>query len=109
MKPATASSSAGEALFDHDEDDSLHIGGRGLSIAYQLRGEAILSAGSTRNRMPVWGARDGKEGGTNALSIARMVGGKETFGLASGIVLKPVDIVRILTANGGGWGRPAGV
>ena len=80
-------------------------GGKGLSICYRLRGRALLSAGYSRNRVPVWGLAGGEAGGTNGFAILRGDGGREARAFASGVELEPGDRIEIDTANGGGWGR----
>lgn len=83
-----------------------HKGGRGMETSYRLRGNAILSAGYSRNRQPVWGSNGGQAGGTNGLAIVHPDGSREDHAYASSIRLRPGDEVLIHTANGGGWGRP---
>lgn len=84
----------------------LHSGGRGLELRYGLRAPAVLSAGYSRARQPVWGAAGGEPGGTNGLAVLRGDGAREDYAFASGITLAPGDAVLIRTANGGGWGAP---
>jgi len=84
--------------------DSLHRGGRGLSVSYRPRESAVLSAGFSRNRVPVWGAMQGMQGGTNRLSVIRRDERQEQYAFVSGLVIEPGDEIRIETANGGGWG-----
>ncbi len=86
----------------------LHRGGRGLSVRYRPRGPAILSAGYSRNRVPVWGSNGGDAGGTNALSVTRADGSRESHAFVSGLAVEPGDVIDIDTANGGGWGSRAG-
>lgn len=93
-------------LNETEEGAGLHAGGKGLSLAYRLRSRAVLSAGYSRNREPVWGSAGGRPGGTNGLSVIRADGGREDYAFASGVVLEAGDTVAIHTANGGGWGRP---
>ncbi len=88
------------------EGDGRHRGGRGLSTSYRPRGQAILSAGYSRNRQPVWGLAGGEEGGTNGLSVLRGNGTREDYAFTSGLVIEPGDEILISTANGGGWGEP---
>lgn len=88
------------------EGGGLHRGGRGLSLSYRPRGTSVLSAGYTRNRMPVWGLLGGGDGGRNSLSVVRSNGDRQEFAFASGVVVEPGDEIVISTANGGGW-RPA--
>lgn len=86
------------------EHNGKHKGGAGVSLNYRLRENAILAAGYSRNKVPVWGASGGAEGGRNSLSIRRADGQIEHFAFVSGLQLRPGDEVLIETANGGGWG-----
>lgn len=96
-----------KCLNDTEEGRGLHRGGKGLSVSYWPRGKAILSAGYSRNRHPAWGLADGEDGGINGLSVVRRDGRRESHAFVSGLVVEPGDEIRIETANGGGWGRPA--
>jgi len=82
----------------------LHRGGRGITLCYAPRSSAVLSAGYSRNRVPVWGSSGGSNGTTNSLEVIRKDGGIEPYAFASGIKIEPGDKIRIRTANGGGWG-----
>lgn len=95
-----------KALSDSEARRGRHSGGKGLIVDYRLRAEAVLSAGYSRNRVPVWGLAGGAPGGTNGLSILRASGAREDYAFASDIPLNPVDEIHIRTANGGGWGAP---
>jgi N-methylhydantoinase B/acetone carboxylase, alpha subunit len=86
--------------------NGLHAGGHGLSICYRPRGAALLSAGYSHTRVPVWGAAGGEAGGLNAIRVARSDGTTESFAFASGVRIAPGDALCIDTANGGGWGAP---
>lgn len=92
-------------LSESSEGRGLHVGGRGLSVAYRLRGDAVLSAGYSRNRQPVWGLAGGEPGGRNGIAVRRADGGEEAHAFVSGLALTPGDTVLIETANGGGWGK----
>jgi N-methylhydantoinase B len=87
------------------EGQGRHAGGKGLSVSYRLRGRAMLSAGYSRNRRPVWGSAGGADGGTNGLAVARGGGQREAYAFVSGLVIEPGDEILIGTANGGGWGK----
>lgn len=93
-------------LSDSEAGRGRHKGGRGMETSYRMRGDAVLSAGYSRNRQPVWGSNGGEAGGTNGLAIVHADGSREDHAYASGIRLQPGDEVLIHTANGGGWGRP---
>lgn len=92
-------------LNDSGEGEGRHCGGRGLSVAYRPRGRAVLSAGYSRNRVPVWGLAGGGHGGTNGLSVLRGKGSREDYSFVSGLEITPGDEILIHTANGGGWGK----
>lgn len=89
------------------EGAGLRSGGRGLDVSYQPRGRVVLSAGYSRNRVPVWGSAGGAPGGTNGLAILRRDGRREDHAFVSGAVVEPGDTILVHTANGGGWGRKA--
>ncbi len=95
-------------LSQSDAGAGRHRGGRGLEIGYRLRAPATLSAGYSRNRQPVWGLAGGEAGGTNGLTVIRGDGATEALAFASGVELSPGDEIRIITANGGGWGEREG-
>lgn len=91
-------------LNETEEGKGLHSGGKGLTVSYRPRGKAILSAGYSRNRQPVWGLNGGNPGGTNGLTVFRSDGKREDYAFVSGLVIEPGDEILIRTANGGGWG-----
>lgn len=82
----------------------LYSGGKGMEVSYCLRAPAVLSAGYSRNRQPVWGLNGGDKGGTNGLQVRRADGSREDYAFASGVTVAPGDEIVITTANGGGWG-----
>ncbi|MDN2565410.1 hydantoinase B/oxoprolinase family protein [Aquibium sp. A9E412] len=94
-------------LNETGEGAGRHRGGKGLSVRYRPRGRAVLSAGYSRNRQPVWGLAGGAAGGTNGLSVHRRDGAVERHAFVSGLAVEPGDEIAVDTANGGGWG-PAG-
>jgi N-methylhydantoinase B len=96
-------------LNEADAGGGQHAGGKGLSLNYRPRSQAVVSAGYSHNRIPVWGLEGGDDGGTNGLSIIRAGGTREDHAFASGLIVEPGDEVRITTANGGGWGPRAAV
>jgi len=90
---------------DSDEGKGLHAGGKGLTLSYRPRGKAMLSAGFSRNKKPVWGGAGGENGGTNGLCLIRSNQEKTHIAFASGVEIEPGDEIVITTANGGGWGK----
>jgi len=76
-------------------------GGAGVSLAYQLRGPAVLSTGYSHAVVPTWSTDAGHEGGVNRLNVVRVNGQIEAFSYTSGTPLNYGDKVQIITANGG--------
>ena len=94
------------ALSDEAGGDGLHKGGPGMLIEYAIGGsETSLSAGYTRNKAPVWGSAGGAAGTTNRIEVDHHDGRHESYAFVSGLRLEAGDIVRIITARGGGWGK----
>jgi len=93
------------ALSEAAGGDGLYRGGRGMTAMLSLRGTAVLSAGFSHVRVPVWGLAGGSDGGCNQMHIQRADGRVEAFGAVSGLVLHSGDIVEISTASDGGWGK----
>lgn len=94
-------------LNEGDAGAGLHSGGKGLQTLYRLRAPAVLSAGYSRAKEPVWGLEGGAPGGVNGLCVLHPDGRRDRLTFASGVRLEPGDEVLIETANGGGWGRMA--
>lgn len=92
-------------LNESDAGHGLYSGGKGLSVSYKPRGRTMLAGGYSRNRVPVWGANGGHNGGTNAIAVERKDGSREAYAFISGLVVEPGDEIVISTANGGGWGK----
>ncbi|MVA98409.1 hydantoinase B/oxoprolinase family protein [Nitratireductor sp. CAU 1489] len=92
-------------LRDSGEGKGQHSGGKGMETSYRLRAPAIMSAGYSRARQPVWGANGGADGGVNGLAVRHPDGSREDYTFASGVRLRTGDEVLVGTANGGGWGR----
>ncbi|MEP4753272.1 MAG: hydantoinase B/oxoprolinase family protein [Nitratireductor sp.] len=95
-------------LRDSGEGKGQHAGGRGMETSYRLRAPAIMSAGYSRARQPVWGANGGADGGVNGLGVRHPDGSRQDYTFASGVRLQPGDEVLVGTANGGGWGPAPG-
>ena len=94
-----------KTLNESEEGQGLHRGGKGLSVSYRLRAQALLSVGYSRHRAPVWGVHGGEAGGTNGVTVIRKNGARENHAFASDVVIAPGEKIRLSTANGGGWGR----
>jgi N-methylhydantoinase B len=93
-------------LNDEPGGEGRHWGGKGVVKEFAVRGtETEMSIGYSRHRQRVWGLAGGAPGTTNRVEIERRDGRREMHALVSGLALAKGDVVRIVTAQGGGWGE----
>ncbi|WP_210245204.1 hydantoinase B/oxoprolinase family protein [Martelella alba] len=82
-------------------------GGKGIEVHYRVRKDQnFLSVGYTRSRIPPWGVDGGRDGSTNFVEVVRADGDRSRFSFATNVELNTDDVIRIVTANGGGFGPP---
>jgi len=82
-------------------------GGKGIEVHYRVRGDNnFLSLGYTRSTMPPWGVGGGLDGSLNYVELRRTDGRNERYSFATNVVVNTGDVIRIVTANGGGYGEP---
>lgn len=82
-------------------------GGKGVVLDYQVLGdEALLTASFGRCKYPTWGLAGGQSGSPNHFQVLRTNGAVETYGKTARLRLAMNDIVRLVTATGGGYGDP---
>jgi N-methylhydantoinase B len=83
-------------------------GGKGLVRDYRIRAaKAFLTGTFGRFKFPPWGVAGGLSGTRNRAEL--FVQGRhepETRGKVARFPLKDGDLVRLITATGGGWGQP---
>lgn len=97
----------------HNEDGGFgqFQGGKGNYLEYEICcDEAFFTGSFGRFKYPPWGVDGGHSGSSNYVEILR--GGKhcnppEIHGKPARIPLKKGDVVRMVTATGGGWGDPS--
>ena len=95
------------SLNDEPGGKGRHLGGKGLVKEFAIGGsETALSVGYSRHIQKVWGLAGGGSGTTNRVEIERIGGSREVHALTSGLPLAAGEVVRIVTAQGGGWGTP---
>jgi len=83
-------------------------GGKGIEVHYRVRGDHnFLSLGYTRSRLPPWGQAGGLDGSLNYVELRRTSGEVERYSFATNVEVNTDDVIRIVTANGGGYGDPA--
>lgn len=82
-------------------------GGRGIVMDYRVRADSgYLTMGYTRSKFPPWALDGGHEGSPNYVEVIRKDGGTERYSFVSGLVTHTDDVIRVVTASGGGIGDP---
>lgn len=82
-------------------------GGRGLRLEYRIRtNDGFLTAGYTRSRIKPWALEGGFEGSGNYVEVLKTDGSQEVYSFVSGLPVNTDDVIRIVTASGGGYGDP---
>lgn len=82
-------------------------GGNGQYVDYKIVSDgAHLTAAFLGEKTKTWGMNSGHDGSYNYFMIMRKDGTKERHSLGTNIALEKGDIVRCVTATGGGYGNP---
>jgi N-methylhydantoinase B len=82
-------------------------GGKGVVLEYRVRSNGcFLTAAYSRNKHLPWSSGGGREGSANRIEVIRADGRKENHAVVGGLLLNRGDVIRIITANGGGYGDP---
>jgi N-methylhydantoinase B len=83
-------------------------GGKGIILDYHVRTDnTFLTAAYSRNKHKPWSLSGGGEGSANQIEIIRKDGTREKHAVVTGLLLNTDDVIRVYTANGGGFGDPA--
>ena len=95
------------SLNEESGGEGQFVGGRGLVLEYRIRAQdGFLTAGYTRSRIKPWALEGGREGSGNYVEVIKN-GETERYSFVSGLGLTTDDVVRVVTASGGGFGDPA--
>lgn len=95
------------ALNDDVGGEGEFRGGKGIQLDYRIRSNDYwVTAMYSRNKYVPWPLAGGNEGSPNYIKIIRSNGEEKTYSSVSMLPLKEGDVVRIVTANGGGYGDP---
>ena len=95
-------------LNDEPGGEGKYRGGKGIRLDYRIRGEDFwITAMYSRCKIAPWGLNGGHDGSLNYIQILRADGREERYSSCAVLPLRRGDVVRIVTANGGGFGEPA--
>ena len=82
-------------------------GGRGVVLDYRVTSdEAFLTYAASRTESRPWGLDGGGQGSNNYALILRNDGLVERYGMCTTVRAKKGEVIRLTTANGGGYGAP---
>lgn len=82
-------------------------GGNGQYVDYKIVSDgAHVTAAFLGEKTKTWGMNGGHDGSYNYFMIIRGDGTKERHSLGTNIALQKGDVVRCVTATGGGYGNP---
>lgn len=82
-------------------------GGKGIYLDYRILADNWwLTAQYSRSVYGPWSLEGGAEGSRNYIRVIRKDGQEEVHSSVAGLILNKDDVVRIVTANGGGYGDP---
>ncbi|NRA61642.1 MAG: hydantoinase B/oxoprolinase family protein [Psychrobium sp.] len=95
------------SLNDEDGGAGEFRGGKGITLDYIIRNDnSFLTCAYTRAEVPPWGLHGGEAGTFNRIEVIRSDGSTERHTMSSEVVVNTGDIVRVITANGAGYGNP---
>ncbi|WP_374818676.1 hydantoinase B/oxoprolinase family protein [Brucella grignonensis] len=95
-------------LNDDQGGEGEYRGGRGIKAEYLLRSkDPFLTICYRRSKNPPWALEGGNQGTPNYVEILGEDGSIEKVSVLTNRKLKQNDVIRIVTGNGGGYGKPA--
>ena len=90
-----------------DGGEGQYRGGKGIRMDYRIRAEqGFVTCFFSRSKFPAWGLAGGNDGSSNYIEVHRASGNIERHANVTQLKLYHDDVVRIVTANGGGYGDP---
>ena len=95
------------ALNDEPGGEGEYRGGKGIVLDYRVRSNGcFFTCAYTRNKHKPWPLEGGREGSPNYVEVIRADGTVEEYAVVTALDVNEGDVIRIHTANGGGYGDP---
>ncbi|MEO1658802.1 MAG: hydantoinase B/oxoprolinase family protein [Pseudomonadota bacterium] len=95
------------ALSEAPGGEGRYRGGKGIELDYRiLNDDWWITMAYVRSETGPWGLEGGLEGSTNFIVIDRSSGEQTRYTSCTAIPLYKDDVVKVYTANGGGFGSP---
>jgi N-methylhydantoinase B len=94
-------------LNDEAGGEGEHRGGNGIVVDYGVRSNGCFyTCAYTRNKQLPWSLDGGREGSANRAEVIRADGTVEHHAVVTALEVNAGAVIRIYTANGGGYGDP---
>ena len=94
-------------LNDEAGGEGEHRGGKGIVLDYRVRSDGcFFTCAYTRNKQLPWPLAGGREGSPNYAEVIRAGGDVERHAVVTALTVNAGDVIRLHTANGGGYGDP---
>jgi N-methylhydantoinase B len=94
-------------LNDEPGGEGEHRGGKGIVLDYLVRSDGcFFTCAYTRNKHKPWSLHGGREGSPNYVEVIRADGSVEAHAVVTALTVNEGDVIRLHTANGGGYGDP---
>jgi N-methylhydantoinase B len=95
------------AFHNEDGGGGAFRGGKGVVLDYRvIADEVYVTAAYGRHRFSPWALAGGEEGSRNYIEIRRNDGSVERFGKVARCRVARGELIRLVTATGGGYGDP---
>lgn len=95
------------ALNDEDGGAGQFRGGKGVVIDYVIRNDdSFLTCAYTRSKVAPWALKGGEPGTYNRIEVIRTNGETERHCMSTQVITNAGDTIRVITANGAGYGDP---
>lgn len=95
------------SLNDEPGGEGEHRGGKGIVLEYRVRSDnCFLTASYSRNKHRPWAMRGGEQGSANYIRVIRANGDAQNLAVVNTLQVNRDDVIRIVTASGGGYGDP---
>lgn len=95
------------SLNDAPGGEGEYLGGKGILLDYRImQDDWWLTMAYVRTETGPWGISGGQEGSTNYVKVMKSDGTEERFTSCTALPLKKDDVIKVITATGGGYGDP---
>ncbi len=96
------------ALTDEEGGEGEFLGGKGINLDYRvMKDDWWLTMAYVRSEKGPWGLDGGLDGTTNYVVVEKADGSTQRYSSCTALPLQKDDVVKVVTASGGGYGDPA--